>query len=192
MKMMANVILLAGAAGLSACSQAGTLGDILGGVLNAPSQTVAGTIQGVDTRAQQIFLRTSDNQTVALSYDDRTDVVYQNQNYPVTALEAGDEVTARIVESNNGGYYTDRIDVRGSASSNDNNVQSVQGTVRQIDHTNGLFTVATSNQGVLTVAMPFNPRSQDLSRFRDLRAGDFVRLYGTYVTSTRVELRQFY
>ena len=192
MQTLAKSMVLAAAFGLSACSQAGTLGDILGGVLNSPAQTVTGTVQGVDTRAQQVFLRTSDNQTIGISYDDRTAVVYQNQNYPVTALESGDQVTARIQEANNGGYYTDRIEVRSSASSDNDNLQTVQGTVRQIDHNNGVFTINTSNQGVLTVSMPFNPRSQDLNRFHDLRAGDYVRLYGTYLTSTRVELRQFY
>jgi hypothetical protein len=187
-------IALAAALGLSACSQAGTLGDILGGVLNSPAQTVAGTVQGVDTRAQQLFIRTSDNQTVAISYDDRTDVVYQNQTYPVTALESGDQVNIRIQNTTNGGYYADRIDVTSSATSNPSggNVQSVQGTVRQVDLTNGAFTIATSNQGVLTVTLPYNPRSSDVDRFRNLRSGDYVRLYGVYLTNSRVELRQFY
>ena len=177
------------------CAQAGTLGDILGGVMNAPAQTMSGTIQGVDTRAQQVFIRTTDNQTVAISYDDRTAVVYQQQNYPVTALESGDAVTVRLTQTTNGGYYTDRIDVTQSTSSSSGsnaNVTTIQGNVRQIDVTNGMFTLATSNEGVLTVTLPYNPRSSDVDKFRNLRSGDFVRLYGTYLTQTRVELRQFY
>jgi tRNA(Ile2) C34 agmatinyltransferase TiaS len=189
-----KVVVLSAAVSLSGCAQAGTLGDILGGVLNAPAQTVAGTIQGVDTRAQQIFLRTSDNQTVAISYDDRTAVVYQQQNYPVTALESGDQVNLRVTNSSNGQYYTDRIDVTSSVSNSNSNadVQTFQGTVRQVDYSNGAFTIATSNQGVVTVTLPYNPRSQDVDRFRSLRSGDYVRFYGTYLTNTRVELRQFY
>jgi tRNA(Ile2) C34 agmatinyltransferase TiaS len=189
-----KVVVLSAAVSLSGCAQAGTLGDILGGVLNAPAQTVAGTIQGVDTRAQQIFLRTSDNQTVAISYDDRTAVVYQQQNYPVTALESGDQVNLRVTNSSNGQYYTDRIDVTSSVSNSSSNadVQTFQGTVRQVDYSNGAFTIATSNQGVVTVTLPYNPRSQDVDRFRSLRSGDYVRFYGTYLTNTRVELRQFY
>ncbi len=195
MSLFAKTLMLTAAIGLSGCSQAGTLGDILGGVLNSPAQTVSGTIQGVDTRAQQIFIRTSDNQSVAIAYDDRTSVVYQQQTYPVTALEAGDQVNLRLTETTNGGYYTDRIDVTASVSSggsNNNDVQSLQGTVRQIDMSSGAFTLATSNQGVITVTLPYNPRSQDVDRFRSLRSGDYVRLYGTYLTNSRVELRQFY
>lgn len=192
MKTLGRTIALSAAVALAGCAQTGSLGDILGGVLNAPSQTLSGTIQDVDTRTQQILVRTSDNQTVAVSYDERTDVVYQQQNYPVTALEAGDQVNLRLAETSNGRYYTDRIDVTasgGGTSSGD--VQLVQGTVRNIDYTNGAFTLATSNQGTLTVTLPYNPRSSDVDRFRSLRSGDYVRLYGTYLSSTRVELRQF-
>jgi hypothetical protein len=193
MKNLTKTMMLAVALLPGGCSQAGSLGDILGGVLNAPAQTVAGTIQGVDTRAQQVFLRTSDNQTVAMAYDDRTDVVYQNQTYPVTALESGDQVSVRFQSTSNGGYYADRIDVTSSVTSNTGgNVQSVQGTVRQVDLGNGAFTLSTSNQGLLTITLPYNPRSSDLDRFRNLRSGDYVRLYGVYLNNTRVELRQFY
>lgn len=195
MRTFTKALLLSATLGVGACAQAGTLGDILGGVMNAPAQTVAGTVQGVDTRAQQIFVRTTDNQTVAVSYDDRTAVVYQNQNYPVTALESGDQISVRITSTTNGGYYTDRIDVSQSVSSNtgtgNESVQSLQGTVRQVDLTNGRFVLAT-NQGDLTVTLPYNPRSQDVDRFRSLRSGDYVRLYGIYLTNSRVELRQFY
>jgi tRNA(Ile2) C34 agmatinyltransferase TiaS len=194
MNKLTRILVLSAAVGLSGCAQAGSLGEILGGVLNAPGQTVSGTIQGVDTRAQQIVVRTTDNQTVAISYDDRTAVVYQQQNYPVTALESGDEVNLRISSTGNGQYYTDRVDVTASATSNSNggDVQTLQGTVRQVDYSNGAFTIATSNQGVLTVTLPYNPRSQDADRFRSLRSGDYVRFYGTYLSNNRVQLRQFY
>jgi tRNA(Ile2) C34 agmatinyltransferase TiaS len=192
MKTLGRTIALSAAVALAGCAQTGTLGDILGGVLNAPSQTLSGTIQDVDTRTQQIFVRTSNNQTVAVSYDERTDVVYQQQNYPVTSLEDGDQVNMRLAETSNGRYYTDRIDVTASGSgTNSGDAQLVQGTVRNIDYNNGAFTLATSNQGTLTVTLPYNPRSSDVDRFRSLRSGDYVRLYGTYLSSTRVELRQF-
>lgn len=198
MKTIATRVMLAAAVALGGCAQAGNLGEILGGVMNAPAQTVAGTVQRVDTRGQQILLRTSDNQTVAISYDDRTAVNYQQQNYPVTALEAGDQVNVRITSTNNGGYYTDRIDVTSSVSETttrtggSGDVQQLQGTVRQVDLANGWFTLGTTNQGVLSVTLPYNPRSTDIDRFRNLRSGDYVRLTGTFLTNSRVELRQFY
>jgi len=83
---------------LGGCSQAGSLGNVLGSVLGggqtAGSQ-VSGTIQNVDTRNQQINLRQSNGQGVSLVFDQQTKVVYQNQSYGITSLEYGDQVTAR-------------------------------------------------------------------------------------------------
>ena len=200
MKSIATRVAAIGLIALGGCAGAGNLGDILGGVMNAPAQgqtqTASGTIQSVDTRNMQIYFRTTDNQSVTIAYDGQTDVIYQNQSYPVSALEPGDRVNLRVIQTSNGGYYTDRVEVTQSVSantgSNDNaDLRTVEGTVRQIDQTNGAFTIATSNQGVLTVTLPYNPRANDVDRFRALRAGDYVRIYGVFLTSSRVELRQF-
>lgn len=180
------------------CAQAGGLGEILGGVLNAPTagNQLTGTIQGVDTRAMQVFLQQSNGQTVALRYDNNTRVTYQNQNYPVTALEAGDVVTVRYQEANNG-YYVDLIQVTQSASTtgaatNSGSLYSLQGTVRSIDRTNGYFTMSTNNSGTVTISMPYNPRSTDVNRFNALRINDYVQIQALYLNESRFELRQFY
>lgn len=180
------------------CAQAGGLGEILGGVLNAPAagNQISGTIQGVDTRAMQVFLQQSNGQTVALRYDNNTRVTYQNQNYPVTALEAGDIVTVRYQEANNG-YYVDLIQVTQSASTsgstpNSGSLYSLQGTVRSIDRTNGYFTMSTNNSGTVTISMPYNARSTDVNRFNALRINDYVQVQGIYLNESRFELRQFY
>ena len=98
---------------LSACSNAGGLGNVLGGVLGTPESTnqLSGTVQRVDTQNQQITLQQSNGQTLIVAYDNKTQVTYQNQNYPVTSLDPGDQVTARIQSGNNGGYYTDLVQV---------------------------------------------------------------------------------
>ena len=202
--MTAHGLIRRGAAGLmlatlGACSQAGTLGNVLGSVLGGGAgqqNQVSWIVAGVDTRNRQIGLQQSNGQTVAISYDNQTQVVYNNQSYPVTSLDRGDQVTARIQSANNGAYYTDLVQVeqpvQGSASTNGGNVQSLQGTVRQIDRNNGLFTVDVNNSGTLTVSVPYNLSSADANTFNRLRSGDYVRFYGTYVGNSRVELRQFY
>ena len=183
---------------VAACNNA-SIGDILGGVLGGSQNQVAGTIQGVDTQTQQISLRTSDGQNVALGYDNNTRVVYQNQNYPVTALEYGDQVVARLQSTQAGGYYTDSVQVTqsvqqtgGTSSGATGNVQSLQGIVRQVDRTNGAFAVEINNGVVLTVTLPYNPRSADVQTFQNLQIGRQVRFYGVFLNNTRVELRQFY
>jgi hypothetical protein len=184
-----------GALALGACAQGGALGEILGGVLGGGAAQVAGTVRGVNTSAQEISLQQSNGQTVALSFDNQTQVVYQNRSYAVTALENGDQVVARVQQRQNGGYYTDSVQVTqpvsGSGTGGSANVQSLQGTVRQIDLNNGVFTVETGNNVILTVSMPYNASSTDRARFQSLRNGDYVRFYGVFITNSRVELRQF-
>ncbi|HEX2601950.1 MAG TPA: hypothetical protein VHL32_07515 [Gemmatimonadaceae bacterium] len=193
-KQVAAASLMVVTAGACAGNQ---LGNILGGVLggNGQSSQLSGTIRGVDTRAQQIAIQQSNGETVPVTYDNQTQVVYQNQNYSPTSLENGDRVTARI-QSNGSQYYTDYVQVdqsvSGPVSGSTANVQLLQGTVRQIDVRNGIFTVDVNNNATLTVTMPYNPSSSDVNRFNALRNGDFVRFYGTYLSSSQVQLRQFY
>ena len=187
-------------ASLGACA-GNSLGSILGGVLggngaqSGQQGQLAGTVRSVDTRSQQIAIQQSNGQTIGVNYDNQTQVVYQNQNYPATALENGDQVTARI-QANGNSYYTDYVQVdrsvRGTTGGTSSNLQTLQGTVRQIDRNNGLFTVDVNNSGTLTVSMPYNLSSTDANTFNRLRSGDYVRFYGTYVGNSRVELRQFY
>jgi YD repeat-containing protein len=188
--------LLVGA--LGACANTGGLGGILGSVLGGNSQSqISGTVRGVDTRSQLISIQQSDGRTVTLTYDSQTQVVYQNRNYPVTSLQYGDQVTARIQNTSNNANYTDLIQVDQSVSSNTgttgtSNAQSLQGTVRQVDTRNGLFTLDAGGNVILTVTMPYRPSNADQNRFQSLRSGDYVRFYGVFMNNTRVELRQFY
>lgn len=183
----------------AACSSTGGLGNILGGVLGqGQGGQVSGTVRNIDSRNQQLTIQQSNGQNVNLNYDNQTQVVYQNQTYSVANLEYGDQVTARIANSNNNQYYTDYIQVDQSVSSNtgvggvQGNVQSFEGTARNIDRTNGIFQLTGTTYGTLTVSLPYNPRQADLNRFQSLRSGDYVRLYGVLLNNSRVELRQFY
>jgi hypothetical protein len=184
---------------LAACSNTG-LGNVLGSVLGGAGQganQLSGYVQGVDTRSQYIALQSSSGQSVNIQYDNQTKVVYNNQSYPVTSLDRGDQVTARIQSTNNGSYYTDLVQVdqpvQGSnGSTASGNVQTIQGTVRGIDMQNGLFSLDMGTGTRVTVSMPYSPSRADQNRFQNLRQGDYVRIAGVYLNNTRVELRQFY
>jgi hypothetical protein len=190
---------------LGACSSVGGLGSVLGGGVGSgssgyESDQVSGTVLGVDARARQVGLRLSNGQTLVLAYDRQTQVIYQNQRYAVTALERGDQVTARV-QSDGNMYYTDLMRVDRSVSSAGDAwgnawggapAQALQGTVRQVDRSNGLFTLDVNNRVRVLVELPRSLRRSDIYRFQRLRPGDFVRLYGVFVTNSRVELQQFY
>ena len=148
---------------LAACSSNGGLGSVLGSVLGGGqgANQVSGYVQGVDTRSQYIALQSSNGQSVNIQYDNQTKVVYNNQSYPVTSLDRGDQVTARIQSTNNG-YYTDLVQVdqpvQGSnGSTSSGNVQTLQGTVRGVDMQNGLFSLDVGTGTRVTVSMPYSP-----------------------------------
>ncbi len=201
-RVVRSGLAMIGLAALSACSQVGSLGSVLGSVLGGGQQQqqgsqVSGIIRGVDTRNQQISLQQSNGQTVGLLFDNQTKVVYQNREYAVTNLENGDQVTARVQQTQNGSYYTDLVQVDQSVTTtggttNNTQLQQLQGSVRRVDANNGWFEITASSNVVLTVSMPYNPTQADLNKFRSLRNGDVVRFTGVYLNNTRVELRQFY
>ncbi|MDB4899206.1 MAG: hypothetical protein JWN53_1014, partial [Gemmatimonadetes bacterium] len=195
----AAVLALVSAAGCSGTGGLGSvLGSVLGGVGGQQGNQVSGYVQGVDTRNRQIGIQQQNGQTIGISYDQNTQVVYQNQNYPITALENGDQVTLRLQQTQNGGYYTDLVQVdqsvrnsSGGSVYQSGNVQTIEGNVRSVNRQQGYFVVNAPNGGQLTVQLASQVNRNDVSRFNSLRAGDYVRFYGVYTGNSNVELRQF-
>jgi hypothetical protein len=68
----------------SACANTGGLGDILGGVLggNQQSGQVSGSVRSLNTQSQQIAIQQQNGQTVALEYDNRTQVFTRTRPIP--------------------------------------------------------------------------------------------------------------
>lgn len=199
---------------LSGCAgtNLGTLGDILGGAMGGMGGAggqqqgqVLVEVQGVDTRQQVIAVRTEQGQQGNVLFDQNTQVVYQNQQYPVTALERGDVVVMQLQQTQQGAPYASRIDVRQSVQERTgqaggtyggvNNpgggqLQQMYGRVGQVDYERGMFQLQTQ-QGTFVVQMPYNPGPATNDYFRRLRSGDTVRLEGTLIGNGRVELYRF-
>ena len=174
---------------LGGCSGGG-LGDILGGVLGGgaggqpQSGTVTVEVQEVRTQSQEIMVRTQDGQTGPILFDGNTQVIYNNQNYPVTALERGDVVDMRVQQIQQG-YYTDLIQVRQSVQERQggtpgtgtaSDVYRVEGTIASIDTSRGMFTLNMTQGGTVPVYLPSNASTAMRDRLRDYRAGDYVRV----------------
>ncbi len=110
------VVLLATACGSSTL---GDLGSIFGSQSPSNPSSVNGTVTGIDTSAQRVDLSvtyvnqlrpSSSQSTGSIYYDSNTKVVYQGNNYNVTDLERGDEVSVTGV-NNNGRYIAQTITV---------------------------------------------------------------------------------
>lgn len=199
---VALVALLTAATGCSgALGNLGALGDILGAAGRqdgSQSGQVSAEIQQVDPQRQVIQIRTEEGQTGSVRYDQNTEVVYQQQQYPVTALERGDLVVLQVQRDGQGNLYVGRVDVRqsvqertGQRSTEAGQLQQLAGRVRQIDHDRGMFELQTQNGGVVTVSLPYNAPQATVQYFQRLRSGDSVRLEGTVLGAGRVELYRF-
>lgn len=186
---------------VGACSTAGGLGGVLGSVLGGVggqnNNQVSGYVSGVDTRNRQLYIQQQGGQQISINYDQNTQVVYQNSNYSVTSLQNGDQVTLRVQQLQNGGYYTDYVQVDQSVNNSNGtiyqsgNVQTIEGNVRGVDRQQAYFTLNAQNGAVINVRLAGQVNRNDMNRFNSLRPGDYVRFYGVYTGNNNVELRQF-
>lgn len=198
-----TVVALSGCAG----SNLGALGDILGGAMGGGGQQqgqVVVEVQGVDTRQQVIQVRTQEGQQGNVMFDQNTTVVYQNQQYPVTALERGDVVAMQLQQTQQGQTYVSQIVVQQSVQERTGQgtggtiggsgpvgqLQQMYGRVGQIDQARGIFQLQTQ-QGTYVVTLPYNPGNVTTDYFNRLRTGDNVRVEGTITGNGRVELYRF-
>jgi hypothetical protein len=83
------------------------------------------------------------------------------------------------------------VQASAGATTTAGNVQTMQGTVRQIDQQNGLFTLDVSNAGASRCRCRTRPARRP-HEVPELALGDVVRIAGVFLNNSRVELRQFY
>jgi len=191
MKAKALLTLIA-AASLAGCSSTQGLNDVLGAVLAPPSSQLSGEVVSVDTRNQQIQVRTTDNRTGYINYDSNTRVVYQNQQYPVTSLESGDLVTMTIQNVNNSQVYTSEIVVTQSAQDrtgttiDPTGLQRLEGTVGVIDRNRGTFDLRSGGT-TISVALSYSATSAVRDRYNRIRSGDYVRVEGRWVAQNTLQ-----
>jgi hypothetical protein len=122
---MARLVPLALLVAAGGCGVMETLGDIWtgGGARGPGAQQGTLTVEVQQVRQQDILVRTQDGQQGGILYDRNTQVVYQNQQYPVSALERGDIVDMRVREVQQG-LYVELIQVRTPAQDRQNRLHS--------------------------------------------------------------------
>ncbi len=213
------VLALSTAACAGAGGGLGTLGEILAGAAGTGGQqqgqqgqggVVTVEVQGVDQQRQVINVATQQGQQGSIRYDQRTQVVYQQQQYPVTALERGDVVDMEIQQVSQNEYYVGRIQVRqsvqerngqpapgtsgqgGIGGTTTGQAQVFSGQVAQVDHQRNSLVIQI-RQGVnATAYVPSNAARATTDEFHRLRVGDFVRFEGRAVNNQQIEVLRFY
>jgi exosome complex RNA-binding protein Csl4 len=174
------------------------LGHVDGlGDYGSSGNEVVGEVQFIDTRAREIEIRTDSGLTSVVRYDDNTQVVYRQRNYPVANLERGDYVAARVQQDRDGRYSTNSITVkesvqdRGSSTGGRGGLDRAEGRIEYVDSRRGTFEMRDSRNRLIVVSVPFNAPRQVIDRFNRLRDGDSVRIEGRAVSNDRFELENF-
>lgn len=196
---LGRVWLVVTAMAATGCAQAGALGDILGGGSPQGERLLQGDVTVVDANRQFLQVRADNGQIANVRFDSRTQVIYQQRQYPVTALEPGDQVSIRLMETQQGELYTDQIlvtrsiqEIRGETGAGaTRQFMQMEGTVGQIDSQRGMFELRSQTGGVLWVSLPYNTSAANVSRFQQLRTGQFVRVGGYLIANDRLELADF-
>jgi len=202
LRLALGAVVLTGA-GCAQLGQLGTMEDVLGGMGNPTGTTgqVSGRVENVDTRNARLELYSQEGRREVVFFDNRTRVVYQQREYPVTALERGDEVSLRVQRDTRGNLYTSEIYVQRSVREGggyntgggqyEGQVQRLEGNVGYVDYNRGQFEVRSQYGGTVLVTLPYGATAGTVDRFRRLRNGDYVRLEVILVNQQRAELQRF-
>jgi hypothetical protein len=133
-----------------------------------------------------------------------TRVRYHGYDYPVDALQPGDLVA--FVPAPRATPYIDTLRVqvpvqarvpgspyaRATVPGTTVRGRMLEGTVDRIDYDRGVFDVRPRDGSrVVTIALPYNARRDDVDNFRRLRNGDYVRVEGEFVNADNVQLMAF-
>ena len=137
---------------------------------------IVGEVTNIDTRSRQIEIRADSGRTSTVRYDNNTQVIYRQRNYPVANLERGDYVAARVQQDRDGRYSTDTITVRESAQDRGTigggRLDRIEGRVEYVDSRRGTFELRDSRNRLVVVSVAFNAPRAVTDRFNRLRNGD--------------------
>jgi len=163
------------------------------GVFGSSADSLRGTVQRNDPRYSSILFETDSRRAVAFYHNAQTRVRYQNRDYPVQNIQAGDYIEMRARDINATNPTADTITVISTATSGGGSgrLESFEGRVELINARAGTFEVRDSNNRIILVALPANPSRALSDRFNRLRNGDGVTLEGRFTQQNRFELTNF-
>lgn len=179
--------------GLAGCHEVGHIE--IPGDYGSLANEIVGEVQNVDSRSRQLEIRTDAGRISSVRYDNNTQVIYRQRNYPVSNLERGDYVAAKIQQDRDGRNFTDTITVREASQdrgySGRAKLDRVEGRVEYVDSQRGSFEIRDARNRLIVVSVDFNAPRPVAERFKRLRNGDQVRIEGKAVSVDRFELETF-
>lgn len=167
-----------------------------GGVGGAGNDIV-GEVQFIDNRARELEIRSESGRRSVLRFDNNTQVIYRQRTYPVSNLERGDYVAARVQQDRDGRLFVTSISVRetaqdrGMGASVGSRLDRTEGRVEYVDTRRGTFEIRDPRNRIIVISVAYNAPRAVTDRFNRLRNGDYVRVEGRSVATDRFDLESF-
>lgn len=144
-----------------------------------------GTVEEVDHNRQELYLRTEGGQSQIVTYNDRTQVIVDDQETLATGIRRGDIIAVRMHGTADGRVLADSIRLRERGIARNT---TIEGTVEQVLRDRAVIELRTASGALTTVYLPRNSAERTEEEFSQLRTGDFVRLRGIFLGENRFEL----
>lgn len=152
------------------------------------ARSVTATVNGIDRKLREIYLRTANNQHYAVNYTTGTRVI-NGRGVGVNDLRTGDQVRVEIREGTGGRLFADEISLEGAGRADA--IRTVEGTVERIVPERGFLELRAAGGALITVYVPEGSSAETRNRFQRIRVGETVRVEGEWLGEDRVELLAF-
>ena len=153
------------------------------------AKSVTATVNGIDNKLREIYLRTANNQHYVVNYTTGTRVIDGGRAAGVNDLRTGDQVRVEIREGTGGRLFADEISLEGAGRANA--IRTIEGTVERIVPERGFLELRSAGGTLTTVYVPEGSSAETRSRFQRIRVGDTVRVEGERLGEDRLELLAF-
>ena len=156
--------------------------------VGSEERELVGRIEGLDFNREVIFIEPLDGHRQSIIYKPHTRVLIAGREYGVSSLRVGDRVAMQLLSDERGTNYTELVRVR---SGPEIAREFLEGRVEGI-HVNRGYLEIRSRAGELTRAyLRYNPKPYTEESFHRVRAGDYVRVMGEFVSEHRFEIEDF-
>jgi translation initiation factor IF-1 len=161
--------------------------------IDAPDapRSITATVNGIDTRLHEFYLRTANNQHYVVNYTNETRVLDRGREQALSKISSGDEVRVDVRQGTDRRLYADRITLLGAGGTAAAGIHTVQGTVERVLPERGLLELRLVNGDLLTVYVPESSSEATRSRLARVREGDVVSIDGERLGANRMELVAF-
>lgn len=161
--------------------------------IDAPDapRSITATVNGIDTRLHEFYLRTANNQHYVVNYTNETRVLDRGREQALSKISSGDEVRVDVRQGTDRRLYADQITLLGAGGTPAAGIHTVQGTVERVLPERGLLELRLVNGDLLTVYVPESSSQATRNRLARIREGDVVSIEGERLGANRMELVAF-